>query len=85
MDGADIQYHHRVLTRLKSTKAAVLAGSLSFRSGNPTVVVTGLGSGSGGQVLTRALCANASGRGAASGACLENGIIACSRVSVLIL
>jgi len=84
MDGVDIQYYHRVLTRLKSTKAAVLAGSLSFRAGNSTVV-TGLGSGSGGQVLTRALCANASGRGAASSACFKNGTIACSRVSVFIL
>jgi hypothetical protein len=79
--GNDVPPYQRILTRLKSTKAAVLAGSLSIRTGSSTPAISGLGSGYGGQVLTGALCANVSGRGVALNTCSNKVEIVCPQVS----
>ncbi|KXN86714.1 hypothetical protein AN958_09705 [Leucoagaricus sp. SymC.cos] len=81
--GNDVDNYQRILTRLKSTKAAVLAGSLSLRSGGSTPVITGLGSGYGGRVLTEVLCANVTGRGTGSSVCPNAGVLICSQCKLV--
>ncbi|KAJ3568992.1 hypothetical protein NP233_g5353 [Leucocoprinus birnbaumii] len=81
--GSDSVQYQRILTRLKSTKAAVLASSLSLRAGNSIPSITGLGSGNGGQVVTKALCANIMGRRGTSSSCSNLGVLACSQCKLV--